>query len=319
VILITSTLNPGALELAYKIIFGREPIMAALKYSSVAMFIAAAVSLDAHAVTTETGTEGASVTMTLQNPQTIEVVTLTESNHNGWGLIDSGDAVYMPRTVTPNDYDFNGKDRISAAWGIKTNGRFLANIVNDFASIDNNGSPMFGASPAIIDDSGNTIDYPAFVKYETDAAGKKFDGIEITGDKRYEVLPASFKVEIVNLGSITGTATTFKKTQWGGNYYYAEWEGTGQEFAGVGGTADNYFTNKIGTMQVADQLGQMAGVNYPRVQYISDSGISNYTTIVNNRTVAVFVGPKIDSDIASNIQAGTYYSGIKLTVVAKEQ
>ena len=293
--------------------------MAALKYSSVAMFIAAAVSLDAHAVTTETGTEGASVTMTLQNPQTIEVVTLTESNHNGWGLIDSGDAVYMPRTVTPNDYDFNGKDRISAAWGIKTNGRFLANIVNDFASIDNNGSPMFGASPTIIDDSGNTIDYPAFVKYETDAAGKKFDGTEITGDKRYEVLPASFKVEIVNLGSITGTATTFKKVQWGGDYYYAEWEGTGEEFAGVGGTQDNYFTNKIGTMQVADLLGQKAGNVYPRVQYISDSGNGNHTTIVNNRTVAVFVGPKVNSDIASNVQAGTYYSGIKLTVVAKEQ
>lgn len=260
--------------------------------------------------------EGTAVTMQVTNPQTIEVVTMQESGSNGWHHLDGGDGSYYRPSILGVGYDTS--NRMPAAWGIKTNGRFLANIVHDFASIEASGSPMFGANPSIVDDFGNTVNYPAFIKYETDAAGKKYDGVEVSGDKRYEVLPAKFKVEVINLGSITGTASV-TKVQWGGNFYYVEWAGTGQELAGISTTTDNHFSKKIGLLQVADLLGaSQDNGNAYRTQYVTDGGNGTHTTIINNRSVAVFVGPEIDSSAAANNQPGTYYLGMKLTVVAQE-
>lgn len=261
--------------------------------------------------------EGAAVTMVVNNPQTISVVTLTKKTA-ATDVTAGSDTYYasdIPAEANP------------AAWGVKTNGRFSMSIANDFGSImDDKGTTettddvaMFGATPTITDDFGTTVTWPAFVKWETDAAGKKYDGVEITGTKRYEVLPADFGIDVFNVDSTSGSLTTVASGAPTG-FKEVNWNGTGKQVIGLDTTDGNNFATRVGSIQVADKLGA-SGTNGAAgtvaYTWTDDDNVSQNAKIADH-LVGVFVFPDMDQAAAANAQAGTYYAAIKLTVTAQE-
>jgi len=256
--------------------------------------------------------EGAALTMQLQNEQTLTVVTLTKQTAD--------------TDVTAGSYTYYGSDIPAdfspAAWGVKTNGRFSMSISNDFESIMNPGTStaMFGTEPVIKDDFGTTVTWPAFVKWETDAAGKKYDGTEITGDKRYEVLPANFAIDLHNIDSISGSLDVYGQSSGTTGFKDTFWGGTGKEVIGFDAQSQNNFEDKVGVIQVADKLGASGtGGTASTVTYTwTDDNNQQQSAKISDHVVGVFVFPEMDGVAAANAQAGTYYAAIKLTVTAEE-
>lgn len=275
---------------------------------------------DTTATTCTIEAEGAAVTMSIDNPQTLSIVSLRGINDPPH--VVKGTELFAYRANMPSvgwTYMFT-----RAAWGVKTNGRFSVGIANDFGSIiDDKGTTdttddvaMFGATPTITDDFGTTVTWPSFVKWETDAAGKKYDGTEITGTKRYEVLPASFSVEFFNIDSISGSLGLADLAHQPVGFNRAHWKGTGKQLAGIEANDTSNFSTQVGYIQVADQMGGTTG-GIASYNFYSEAGdVWNLRTPDNFVTVIAI--PEMDQTAAANAQAGTYYAAIKLTVTAEE-
>lgn len=257
--------------------------------------------------------EGTAVTMTVHNPQTISVIPLTRTN-DATAVLPGKDVYLYYSPDRPSDFTM-------AAWGVVTNGRFSVNITNDFGSIMDGTASMFGADPVITDDFGAAVTWPAFVKWETDAAGKKYDGVEITGTKRYEVLPASFDVELYNIDSVSGnTTTSMIDNNHGNGFKKIIWEGTGKQVTGFDPNDTNNFITKVGSIQVADKLGAggTGGTQNVTVYNWYNADNVHQKLKVADHYIGVIAIPEMNETAAANAQAGTYYAGIKLTVTAEE-
>jgi hypothetical protein len=266
---------------------------------------------------TDTTATGGSFTMRLQNEQTISVITLIKKTNEA--DITAGSTYYYVSDLSA--------DEIPAVWGVVTNGRFSMSIENDFSSIMDDKNTvdttddvaMFSDPGGIKDDTGVTIAWPAFVKWETHANGKQYNGVDITGDKRYEVLPAKFEINILNTDSHSGTITNTSGTSSSDNFNSIKWIGSGEEVIGSGVT-NNKFPDLVGNLQVSDTLGASGDLSTAGIITYSwtDTDNSPQKAVVPDHIVPIFVHQEMDSSIANSVQAGTYYTAIKLTVVALE-
>jgi len=260
---------------------------------------------------------GSAVTMKLHNAQSISVVPLTKEATKA-GVTTGSDKYYIS-DLTDGE--------VPAAWGVKTNGRFSMRIENDFGSImDDKGTeattddvPLFGTNPTIKDDFGTTVTWPAFVKWETRADGSFYNS---ANEERYEVLPATFDIDILNIDSHSGSAPTGEDTVDKAGFTGVWWTGSGKDVIGYDAASTNKFTDKIGSIQVADQLGASGTdgvadtITYSWTE--EPTGEPAGSARFADHFVAVIALPEMDGAAAANAQAGTYYAAIKLTVTAEE-
>jgi len=265
--------------------------------------------------------DGDSVIMNLTHPQSISIISPTQVGTLNQQLTETdvvadGSATFKSRDV--NGY-YDGSTL--GVWGVVTNGRFSVSFTNDFSSIiDDNGTPddesddfsMFGNNPLIKDDFGATVNWPAFVKWETGADGNRMD---TANQEQYEVLPAKFGITIMNIGGISGsdTMTTSKESD---NFKAVQQWFTGQEIINTE-AGNNNFEDVIGNIKVADQLGATGATH--EYHYNDDPATFAHNDAkaftVPDHFVMVVITPFKDS-AEENVQPGDYYAGIKLTVAA---
>lgn len=278
--------------------------------------------------------EGAAETLTISNPQTLSVATLTPVNSASEVTLGSNSYFYTDTYAETYYPDENYAPK--AAWGIKTNGRFSIQFSSDYSSImePSTNTPMFGSTP-IINDFGEEVTWPALVKWETNAEGKQYDGNEVSGAKRFEVLPGGFVIEIINIDSVSGSNQPwqpddsssipegFQRTGWGGN---------GKAI--INANDENNFSDHIGLIQVADRLGASSSdgssSTIPYLYTWTDTENNETHThgiVLGDQHVGVFMHPYkdylqlpgTDNWVQPNFsQAGTYYTAVKLTVTAEQ-